>query len=62
MGELVSVLLAPWAGVRQVTLDPLPLALGMGRLIASLCSVARERFVEELLGRGGEPAGELVPA
>ena len=61
-GELVSVLLAPWAGVRQVALDPLPLALGMGRLMASLCSVARERFVEELLGRGGEPAGELVPA
>ncbi len=27
-GELVSVLLAPCAGVRQVTLDPLPLPLG----------------------------------
>jgi hypothetical protein len=61
-GELVSVLLAPWAGVRQVTLDPLPLTLGMGRLMASLCSVARERFVEELLGRRTETAGELVPA
>jgi hypothetical protein len=61
-GELVSVLLAPCAGVRQVALDPLPLTLGMGRLMASLCSVARERFVEELLGRRREPAGELVPA
>jgi hypothetical protein len=61
-GELVSVLLAPCAGVRQVALDPLPLALGMGRLMASSCSVARERFVEELLGGRGEPAGELVPA
>ena len=61
-GELVSVLLAPCADVRQVALDPLPLTLGMGRLMASLCSVARERFVEELLGRRREPAGELVPA
>ena len=62
-GELVSVLLAPCADVRQVALDPLPLTLGMGRLMASLCSVAREGFVEELLGRRREPAGELlVPA
>jgi hypothetical protein len=61
-GELVSVLLAPCVEVRQVTLDPLPLTLGMGRLMASLCSVARERFVEELLGRRREPTGELVPA
>jgi hypothetical protein len=61
-GELVSVLMAPCAGVRQVALDPLPLTLGMGRLMASLCSVARERFVEELLGSRGETAGELVPA
>ena len=61
-GELVSVLLAPCAEVRQVALDPLPLTLGMGRLMASLCSVARERFVEELLGRRREAAEELVPA
>jgi hypothetical protein len=61
-GELVSVLLAPCAEVREVALDPLPLTLGMGRLMASLCSVARERFVEELLGRHRETAGELVPA
>jgi hypothetical protein len=61
-GELVSVLLAPCADVRQVALDPLPLTLGMGRLMASLCSIARERFVEELLGRRREAAEELVPA
>jgi hypothetical protein len=61
-GELVSVLMAPCAEVRQVTLDPLPLTLGMGRLMASLCSVAREHFVEELLGSRREPTGELVPA
>lgn len=61
-GELVSVLLAPCADVRQVTLDPLPLTLGMGRLIASLGRVTRERFVEELLGRRREPAAELIPA
>ena len=61
-GELISVLMAPCAEVRQVALDPLPLTLGMGRLMASLCSVARERFVEELLRRCGEPTGEVVPA
>jgi hypothetical protein len=38
------------------------LTLGMGRLMASLCGVARERFVEELLGRRREAAEELVPA
>ena len=61
-GEVVSVLMAPCVEVRQVALDPLPLTLGIGRLMVSLCSVARERFVEELLGRRTETAGELVPA
>jgi hypothetical protein len=60
-GELVSVLLAPCADVRQVMLDPLPLSLGRATM-PPLCSVARERFVEDLLGRRREPAGELVPA
>ena len=45
--ELVSVLLAPYAEVRQVSLDPLPLSVG--RAMLPLCSVARERFVEDLL-------------
>jgi hypothetical protein len=59
VGELVSVLLAPCAGVRQVSLDPLPLSLG--RAMLPYISVARERFVEDLL-RGGrrELAGELL--
>jgi hypothetical protein len=61
-GELVSVLLAPCAHVRQVALDPLPLPLS--RLLFSFCSIARERFVEYLLLRGSrrEPTGELPPA
>ena len=60
-GELVSVLLAPCADVRQVALDPLPLPLS--RLMCSFCSIARERFVEYLLmGRRREVTGELAPA
>ena len=59
-GELVSVLLAPCADVGQVMLDPLPFSLG--RLMAPLYSVARERFLEDLMGSRGEPTGELVPA
>ena len=59
-GELVSVLRAPCADVGQVMLDPLPLSLG--RLMAPLCSVAREWFLEELMGSRREPTGELVPA
>jgi hypothetical protein len=48
-GELVSVLLAPCAHVRQVALDPLPLPLS--GLVSPFCSVVRECFVEDLLGR-----------
>jgi hypothetical protein len=61
-GELVSVLLAPCADVRQVSLDPLPLSVG--RAMLPLCSVARERFVEDLLmGSRRKLAGEeLVSA
>jgi len=60
-GELVSVLRAPCADVGQVMLDPLPLLLG--RLMAPLCSVAREWFLEDLMGSRREPTGELlVPA
>jgi hypothetical protein len=60
-GELVSVLRAPCADVRRVMLDPLPLSLG--RLMApSLYSVARERFLEDLMESRREPTGELVPA
>ena len=60
-GELVSVLLAPCADVRQVALDPLPLPLS--RLMCSFCTIARERFVECLLmGRRRELTGVLSPA
>ena len=62
-GELVSVLLAPsYAEVGQVALDPLPLPVG--RAMLPLCSVARERFVEDLLmGSRRKLAGEeLVSA
>jgi hypothetical protein len=60
-GELVSVLLAPCAEVRQVALDPVPLPLS--KLMCSFCTIARERFVEYLLmGRRRELTGELAPA
>ena len=58
-GELVSVLLGPGANVKQVAFDPLPLPLG-GAILPCI-SVARERFVEDLLmGGRGELAGELL--
>ena len=64
-GELVSVLLAPCANVRQVALDPLPLSVGgTAAMILPLCGVDRERFVEELLMPRAREASreELVPA
>jgi hypothetical protein len=60
-GELVSVLLAPCAEVKQVALDPLPLSLG-GAMVLPFVSVKRERFVKELMGERRGVAGELVPA
>lgn len=60
-GELVSVLLAPCAEVKQVALDPLPLSLG-GSMVLPFVSVKRERFVQELMGERRGVAGELVPA
>ncbi len=61
-GELISVLLAPCAEVQQVALDPLPLSLG--KAMSPFFSVARKRFVEDLLmGDRRELTGELpVPA
>jgi hypothetical protein len=61
-GELVSVLLAPCADVRQVALDPMPLPLSR-LMMCSFCTIARERFVEDLLmGRRRELTRELAPA
>jgi hypothetical protein len=49
-GELVSVLLGPYADVGQVLLDPVP-GLDVGES-ASLVGIDREAFVEWLLDRG----------
>ncbi len=63
-GELVSLLLAPsWAKVKRVALDPLP-TTSLGRVIAPLFCVGRERFAEELLevGKREGAVEALVPA
>src|ERR671912_1349948 len=59
-GELVSVLLAPCAEVKQVALDPLPLSFGEAMI--PFVSVKRDRFVQELMGERRGVAGELAPA
>jgi hypothetical protein len=59
-GELVSVLLAPCAEVKQVALDPLPLSFG-GAMVPFV-SVKRERFVHDLMGERRWVVGETVPA
>lgn len=59
-GELVSVLLAPCAEVKQVALDPLPLSFG-GAMVPFV-SVKRERFVQDLMGEPRWVVGEPVPA
>lgn len=50
IGELVSVLYGPCAGVKSVALDPLPEMLEDGTL--ALVKVERERFLERTLGSG----------
>ena len=47
-GELISMLRALCAEVKQVALDPLPLPLGSAML--PFVSVTRARFVQELMG------------
>jgi hypothetical protein len=59
VGELVSVLLGPCAGVRRVALDPLPSSCW--RVTLPLVSVDKERFVQELMEEFRGMAGELVP-
>jgi len=59
-GELISVLLAPCAQVKQVALDPLPLSCGEAFL--PFISVKRNHFVQDMMGEDREVAGELFPA
>ena len=60
-GELISVLLAPCAQVKQVALDPLPLSCG--KAVLPFTSIQRNHFVKGLIGEGREAAGgELLPA
>ncbi len=59
-GELISVLLAPYAKVKWVALDPLPLSCGGADL--PFVSVNRYRFVKDLMEERKGLAGELVPA
>jgi hypothetical protein len=58
-GELASILLGPCAGVRWVTLDPLPL---FSTAMLSFVSVSRKRFVQDLLEEHKWAIGKLVSA
>ena len=59
-GELISVLLAPCAQVKQVALDPLPVSCAEAFL--PFISVKRNHFVKDLMGEDRGVAGELLPA
>ncbi len=50
-GELISVLCGPCAGVKKVTLDPLPTFNGIE--MTNLASVGRERFLRSLMDERG---------
>lgn len=54
VGELVSVLYGPCAGVKGVALDPLPEMLADGTL--ALVGVGRERFLGRILAGEGRTA------
>jgi hypothetical protein len=58
-GELISVLLAPCAKVKQVALDPLPLSCG--KAVLPFMSVKRNHFVQYLMEEGRRMTGELLP-
>ena len=47
VGELVSVLLGPCAGIKEVTLDPLPEMVA--ERTVGLVSLERERFIERIM-------------
>lgn len=49
-GELISMLSGPWAGVKEVALDPLPEMIAQRTL--RLVTLSRERFMDLVLSRG----------
>jgi hypothetical protein len=54
-GELVSVLYGPCAGVKMVTLDPIP-AVGY-ELVLDLVGSGREQFLQNFVGESSFPQG-----
>ena len=59
-GGLVSVLLGPYADVKGVALDPLPMALS--REMLPLVSMSRDLFLQYLLEERRGAAEELAPS
>jgi hypothetical protein len=57
-GGLVSVLLGPYADMKRVALDPLPLPVG--RAMLPLVSINRDPFLQYLLEERRGAAGELA--
>jgi hypothetical protein len=57
-GGLVSVLLGPYADMKRVALDPLPLPVG--RAMLPLVSINRAPFLQYLLEERRGAAGELA--
>jgi hypothetical protein len=57
-GGLVSVLLGPYADMKQVALDPLPLPVG--RAMLPLVSINRDPFLQYLLEERRGATGELA--
>ena len=49
-GELISMLSGPWAGVKEVALDPLPEMIAQRTL--RLVTLSRERFMDLVVRRG----------
>ena len=55
VGELISVLSGPRAGVKEVALDPLPEMVAQRTL--GLVNLSRERFIDLVLSRGWPSTG-----
>jgi hypothetical protein len=59
IGELISLLYGPCAGVKEVALDPLPEMVA--ERTVGLVSLDRERFIESALWPEGNPSGSTSP-